>query len=94
MAASASSQFGLVLLFSIGTLLLLTMAPQFGTGKLLRLHCIINLILINSKIEQPWNAIRLSQRKNMTDHLQCTALTPPIIVPHSFANELASVFII
>jgi hypothetical protein len=48
MAASASSQFGLVLLFSVGTLLLLTMAPQFGTGKTLHPHGIINLIFINS----------------------------------------------
>jgi hypothetical protein len=34
MAASVSTQFGLVLLISIGTLLLLlTMAPQFGAGN-------------------------------------------------------------
>jgi hypothetical protein len=71
MAASTSSQFGLILLFSIGTLLLLlTMAPQFGTGKLLITHSIINIIIkLNSpgmlhvyagKIAKTWGVCRLA----------------------------------
>jgi hypothetical protein len=69
MAATASPQFGLFLLFSVGTLLLLTMAPQFGTGKTppAPQHYFLKFQNLNSsgmlyagKFAKTWNTCRLA----------------------------------